>query len=76
MLTLAVCVFLLSASACLLGLQKFKLHIEDPPRRKNLVFLGASVLGKIMEGRPDFWVTQEEYKESGAKIAAKRFSRG
>lgn len=56
--------------------QKFKLHIEDPPRRKNLVFLGASVLGKIMEGRPDFWVTQEEYKESGAKIAAKRFSRG
>eukprot|EP00750_Incisomonas_marina_P008022 INCI15162.1.p1 GENE.INCI15162.1~~INCI15162.1.p1 ORF type:complete len:442 (+),score=88.98 INCI15162.1:110-1327(+) len=58
------------------GLRKFKLHIEDPPRRKNLVFLGASVLGKIMEGRPDFWVTQEEYKESGAKIAAKRFSRG
>jgi actin-related protein 2 len=56
--------------------QKFKLHIEDPPRRKNLVFLGASVLGNIMEGRPDFWVTQAEYKEQGAKVAAKRFSRG
>ena len=56
--------------------QKFKLKIEDPPRRKNLVFLGASVLGNIMENRPDFWVTQEEYKEQGAAIAAKRFSRG
>lgn len=58
------------------GLRKFKLKIEDPPRRKNLVFLGASVLGNIMENRPDFWVTQEEYKEQGAAIAAKRFSRG
>lgn len=57
-------------------LQKFKLHIEDPPRRKNLVFLGASVLGGIMENRPDFWVTKEEYQEHGGQIAAKRFSRG
>lgn len=57
------------------GLRKFPLNIEDPPRRKNLVFLGASVLGSIMESRADFWVTKQEYEEKGSKIAAKRFSR-
>lgn len=31
--------------------QKFKLNVEDPPRRKHMVFLGASVLGDIMKDR-------------------------
>jgi hypothetical protein len=35
----------------LLRLQKFKLSVEDPPRRKHMVFLGASVLGDIMKDR-------------------------
>jgi actin-related protein 2 len=56
------------------GLKKFKLRIEDPPRRKNLVFLGASVLGEIMEARSDFWVTKETFEEEGVKRAAKRVS--
>jgi actin-related protein len=66
---------LLRSSACLPA-QKFKLHIEDPPRRKNLVFQGASVLGKIMEKRPgDFWVTKAKYDELGAERAAKLLSK-
>ena len=35
---------------------KLKLHIEDPPQRKHMVFLGASVLGDIMANRPEFWM--------------------
>jgi actin-related protein 2 len=48
------------------GPQKFKLGIEDPPRRKHMVFLGASVLGDIMKDRPDYWWSKEEYAEHGA----------
>ena len=46
-------------------LNRLKLRIEDPPRRRNMVFLGASVLGDIMKDRDDFWITQEEWAESG-----------
>jgi len=49
------------------GLKKFKLRIEDPPRRKNLVFLGASVLGDIMKTRKEFWVTKQVYEDEGKR---------
>jgi len=29
-------------------LQKFKVRIEDPPRRKHMVFLGGAVLANIV----------------------------
>jgi len=48
-------------------LSKFKLHIEDPPRRKHMVFLGASVLGEIMAGRDEYWLKKSEYEEHGAQ---------
>jgi actin-related protein 2 len=47
-------------------LKKLKLRIEDPPRRRNMVFLGASVLGDIMKDREEFWITREQWAESGA----------
>ena len=33
-------------------LKKFKIKIEDPPRRKHMVFLGGSVLADIMKDNP------------------------
>lgn len=48
-------------------LSKFRLRIEDPPRRKHFVFLGASVLGDIMASRDEFWMTKDDYKESGLR---------
>ena len=47
-------------------LNRLKLRIEDPPRRKHMVFLGASVLGDIMKDREDFWVTKQDWEEKGA----------
>jgi len=44
-------------------LAKFKLRIEDPPRRKHMVFLGGSVLADIMKDRPEFWISKAEWEE-------------
>lgn len=41
-------------SLCCACLQKFQLRIEDPPRRKHMVFLGGAVLADIMKGM-DSW---------------------
>jgi len=52
-------------------LSKFKIRIEDPPRRKHMVFLGGAVLAEIMKDKPHFWMTREEYQEQGVRILAK-----
>ena len=48
-------------------IQNFKIRIEDPPRRKHMVFLGGAVLADIMKGREEFWVTREEWYEQGIR---------
>jgi len=40
-------------------------QIEDPPRRKHMVFLGGAVLAGVMADKPQFWVTKAEWKEKG-----------
>ncbi len=49
------------------NLAKFKIKIEDPPRRKHMVFLGGSVLADIMKERTEFWISKAEYQEKGLK---------
>jgi len=53
-------------------LAKFKLRIEDPPRRKHMVFLGGSVLADIMKDRDEFWISKAEWKEHGENIIGKK----
>lgn len=53
------------------NMKKFKIKIEDPPRRKHMVFLGGSVLADIMKDRHEFWMTKEEYDEQGLRIINK-----
>jgi len=53
-------------------LAKFKLRIEDPPRRKHMVFLGGSVLADIMKDREEFWISKAEWAEHGEKILDKK----
>lgn len=47
------------------ALDKMKIRIEDPPRRKHMVFLGGAVLAHIMKDKPEFWYTKAEYQEQG-----------
>lgn len=51
--------------------QKFKIRIEDPPRRKHMVFLGGAVLADIMKDRDSFWMSREEYQEKGLRVLEK-----
>ncbi|KAJ1545441.1 Actin- protein 2 [Nowakowskiella sp. JEL0078] len=53
------------------GLKKFKIRVEDPPRRKHSVFLGGAVLGNIMKDKDSFWVTREEWLENGPSSLGK-----
>ena len=54
-----------------LHFQKFKIRIEDPPRRKHMVFLGGAVLADIMKDKQDFWMTRQEYLEKGLRVMEK-----
>ena len=52
-------------------LAKFKIRIEDPPRRKDMVFIGGSVLADVMKDKENFWITREEYAEKGVRCLDK-----
>lgn len=45
--------------------QNFKCRIEDPPRRKHMVFLGGAVLADIMKSRDSFWISRQEWYDQG-----------
>lgn len=52
-------------------LSKFKIRVEDPPRRKHMVFLGGAVLAEIMKNKDDFWLSKKEYDEKGIRSLEK-----
>ncbi|BEI80258.1 hypothetical protein CcaverHIS002_0107870 [Cutaneotrichosporon cavernicola] len=52
-------------------LKNFKIRIEDPPRRKHMVFLGGAVLADIMKSQEAFWVTKQEWEEEGVRALDK-----
>lgn len=46
-------------------LDRVKIQVHDPPRRKNAVFMGASFLASFADdGR---YVSKREYEEAGAE---------
>lgn len=53
---------------------KFKIHVEDPPRRQHMVFHGASILAHGYWEDPSanygggWWITPKEYKEKGPNV--------
>eukprot|EP01130_Rhizamoeba_saxonica_P001232 TRINITY_DN11119_c0_g1_i1.p1 TRINITY_DN11119_c0_g1~~TRINITY_DN11119_c0_g1_i1.p1 ORF type:complete len:404 (-),score=120.64 TRINITY_DN11119_c0_g1_i1:41-1252(-) len=57
-------------------MQKFKIKIEDPPRRKHMVFLGGSVLGHIMKDKEEFWVSKQEYDANGVDYCINKLMGG
>ncbi|CAG0895510.1 unnamed protein product [Darwinula stevensoni] len=52
-------------------LSKFKIRIEDPPRRKDMVFIGGAVLAEVMKDKETFWMSREEYMEKGPRVLEK-----
>jgi len=50
------------------SLSKFKLRVEDQPYRKDIVFMGGSMLANVMKDRDDFWISKSEYQEQGSAV--------
>lgn len=57
-------------------LSKLKIRIEDPPRRKDMVFIGGAVLADVMKDRDNFWISREEYQEKGVQAALEKLMPG
>ncbi|KAI8433576.1 hypothetical protein MSG28_015597 [Choristoneura fumiferana] len=53
-------------------LAKFKIRIEDPPRRKDMVFIGGAVLAEVCKNRDNFWLSRNEYQEQVTALTAAR----
>ena len=52
-------------------LGKLKVRIEDPPRRRHMVFLGGAVLANIMADKENMWVSKQEWMEQGVRVLEK-----
>lgn len=52
-------------------LQRFKLRIDDPPRRRHMVFLGGAVLANVMADKDQLWISKQEWDEVGERSLAK-----
>jgi len=55
------------------NMAKFRCRIEDPPRRKHMVYLGGAVLAEIMKDKDHFWMNKSEWQEQGEAILKKCF---
>lgn len=51
------------------GLNRIRISVHDPPRRKHGVFIGGSFLANI--AKPENWITKQSYEEAGDKLFIK-----
>jgi len=58
------------------ALNRFKIRIEDPPRRKEIAFLGGAVLAEAMKDNDNFWLTKDMYNEMGIDRAMDIIAKG
>ena len=49
----------------------FTIKVEDSPTRQNMVFYGASILAGAHEVSHPWWITKQEYMESGAGVVGR-----
>lgn len=50
---------------------KIKIRIDDPPKRKHMVFQGGAVLADLMKHNEAFWITKKEWEEQGSRCLEK-----
>jgi actin-related protein 2 len=50
---------------------KIKIRIDDPPKRKHMVFQGGAVLADLMRANESFWISKHEWEEKGPACLAK-----
>jgi actin-related protein 2 len=54
-------------------LDAYKINVEDPPNRRYLVYLGATVLANLSKDKPNSWAWKKEYREAGADAIIRKW---
>jgi actin-related protein 2 len=54
-------------------LDNYKINVEDPPNRRYLVYLGATVLANLSKDKANSWAWRKEYREIGADAIIRRW---
>ena len=49
-------------------LSTYKIHVEDPPNRRFLVYLGATVLANLSNGKSNMWASKADWAEDPHKV--------
>ena len=52
---------------------RVKIRIEDPPKRKHMVFLGGADLADLMKDNEAFWISKRDWQEQGSRILETKF---
>ena len=52
------------------GLDRIKIQVHDPPRRKNAVFMGASFFAQFAQEHQ--YISKAEYQEKGNNVFMRR----
>jgi actin-related protein 2 len=55
-------------------LHRFKLKINDAPRRKFMTFLGGSCYAELTADTPDSWMTKAQFDEGGEALVTRMFT--
>ena len=55
------------------ALKDYKINVEDPPNRRFLVYLGATVLANLSKEKSQSWAQNSDYKEMGAARLVQKF---
>jgi actin-related protein 2 len=55
-------------------LHRFKLRINDAPRRKFMTFLGGSCYAELTADTPDSWMTKAQFDEGGEALVTRMFT--
>ncbi|KAL7678136.1 hypothetical protein ACOME3_004365 [Neoechinorhynchus agilis] len=55
-------------------LSRCEIEVEDPPRRKYLVFLGGSMLANVTKNTDDMWITKSDYEEKGVHYCLQKLN--
>ncbi|OHT05637.1 Actin-related protein 2-A [Tritrichomonas foetus] len=58
------------------ALKSYKISVEDPPNRRFLVYLGATVLANLSKEKTQSWAQRTAYKEAGPEQLARMFQGG
>jgi actin-related protein 2 len=54
-------------------LDAYKINVEDPPNRRFLAYLGATVLATLSKETTTSWAWGKEYRDAGADAIIKRW---